>query len=75
MQGTGFRHRKRLGVPRERLPHTMKTSIRAVHGKGRKKNGHIQRRRSWSGTNVRSHAYAHMTITQRYQALFNWIAS
>ena len=22
-----------------------------------------------------AHGYAHMTITQRYQALFNWIAS
>src|SRR4029077_2710605 len=29
----------------------------------------------WSGTRVRPQAYAHMTITQRYQALFNWIAS
>jgi hypothetical protein len=29
----------------------------------------------WSGTRVRAHAYAHMTIAQRYQALFNWIAS
>jgi hypothetical protein len=75
MLGAGFRHRKRLGVPRERLRRTMKTSIRVVHGKGRKKNGHIQRRRPWSGTRVRPHAYAHMTITQRYQALFNWIAS
>jgi len=29
----------------------------------------------WSGTRFRRHAYADMTITQRYQALFNWIAS
>ncbi len=29
----------------------------------------------WSGTRLRPHAYADMTITQRYQALFNWIAS
>ncbi|OLE12431.1 MAG: hypothetical protein DME64_14355 [Verrucomicrobia bacterium] len=29
----------------------------------------------WSGTRFRPHAYADMTITQRYQALFNWIAS
>jgi hypothetical protein len=29
----------------------------------------------WSGTRIRAHAYAHMTISQRYQALFNWIAS